>query len=129
MASTVIIYDPVLTAMSEPGGMVWKWAYQRSRKVERLAKTFAPKATGNMARQITSSYDKVPNGVVMYVESPAWYSIYPHEGTSPWVNPTKMRIPPGAGTKGGRPTYTYFRRGQRAKPFLTDALITVMRDL
>lgn len=129
MASTVIIYDPVLTAMSHPGGMVFKWAYQRNKKVERLAKLYAPKDTGNMARQITSSYQKVPNGVVMYVESPAKYSIYPHEGTQDYKHWKKMRIPPGVGTKGHRPVYTYFRRGQRAKPFLTDALRAVMGAL
>lgn len=129
MATTVIIYDPVLTAMSEPGGMVWKWARQRSRKVERLAKVYAPKRTGNMARQITSSFQKVPNGTVMYVESPAWYSVFPHDGTSPWVNHRKMKIPPGPGVKSKRTIYTYARAGQRSKPFLTDALITVMRDL
>jgi hypothetical protein len=123
----VVIYEPVLTAMSSPGGSVFKWAYQRRKRVERLAKLYAPKATGNMARQITSSYEKVPNGVIMYVTSPAWYSIYPHEGTAPYVHYKKMRIPPL--NKTGRPIYTYARAGQRAKPFLTQALDTVMADL
>lgn len=124
----VVVYDSVITAMSEPGGMVFKWAYQRRQKVERLAKTLAPKRTGHMASKISASYDKVPNGVVMYVTSPVHYSAWVHEGTRPFLSENKMFIPPNP-PFWPNASYVYFRRGQRAQPFLRQALEVVIHSL
>lgn len=139
----VFIYDSKITAMSHPGGMVWKWAYQRRKRVEHLAKVKAPKRTGRLARSISGDYNKVPNGVVMHVTATADYSIFVHEGTGHWVgrpdirskrmldrrgrSPAKMHLQPAWG---GHPEmWRATVRGQEPQPFLEDALDTVMRDL
>ena len=126
----VEVYDSKIEAMSAPGGMVFKWAYQRSRKIERLAKAAAPKRTGRLAASISSSYDKVPNGVIMRVSAGASYARYVHEGTyGPIVSPRgrKMFLHPAWG---GHPTmHKWAVNGQRPQPFLAEALHVVMRDL
>lgn len=135
MATThvdVIVYDSAITAMVYPGGLVWRWANQKSRRVATLAKANAPKRTGQMAASISSYYvrserDQVEVGVS--ADSPA---AWVHEGTA--RNGTGYIYPDGRflrlPAEAGHPV-TYLRRvrGQAAQPFLEDALEAVIRTL
>lgn len=142
----VVIYDGKIEAMTAPGGMVFRWAYQRRKRVERIAKQLCPKRSGNLRDSIEGEYTKVPNGVVMYVRAGGLttitqngrsYAEYVHEGTLDKIivaiPPTPyMVLRPGTSTLTGIAYGTRRRTqvaGQRPQPFLSQALYVVMQDL
>ncbi|HEU4911402.1 MAG TPA: hypothetical protein VFV76_05860, partial [Actinomycetes bacterium] len=131
----VVIYDGKIEAMTAPGGMVFKWAYQRRKRVERIAKQLCPVRSGNLRDSIEGEYTKVPNGVVMYVRAGGLstitqngrsYAVYVHEGTEGLItaHPPKpyMVLRPGISKKTGV-AYGRLRKkavaGQDAQPFLS----------
>jgi hypothetical protein len=130
MADVVVrIDDAKIFGMASPGGMVWRWAFQRRRRVERVAKGLAPVRTGRLRESISGSYDPAPpDQVIMKVTASASYARYVHEGTGRIFprHSKVLRIPAGNGyPKITRPSV----RGQRAQPFLSEALYIVMADL
>lgn len=142
----VIIYDGKIEAMTAPGGMVFKWAYQRRKRVERIARQLCPVRTGNLRDSIEGEYTKVPGGVVMYVRAGGLttitqngrsYSEYVHNGTHDKAIVPKppnqfMLLRPGISKKTGVAYGRVKKRrvgGQDPQPFLSQALYTVMRDL
>lgn len=110
--------------------MVWRWARQRAVRVERLAKANVHSRTGELARSIHVDYEVAPpKQTVMNVYADAEHGLYVHEGTHGPIYPTLgkyLKLPPwGAyGTVWAKSV-----RGQRANPFLADALDVVIRDL
>lgn len=130
----LVVYDGAIAAMSLPGGATWRWAYQRRRRIERTARQFAPSRSGQMKNSIFGYYEPArPNQIVMEVWCQSDHAIYVHEGTAspefPSIFPQTanfLSLPPY-----GR--YPHIRahsvRGQRANPFLANALTSVMRDL
>jgi hypothetical protein len=132
----VVIYESRITAWSMPGGMVYKWAYQKRVRLEALAKAGAPKRTGALAASVSGHYDKVPNGLMMSVSADAGYAAAVHEGTlGANIRPKNgeyMRLRPGTSKRTGRSYGFLYKkrvRGQRPQPFLADALDTVIRGL
>lgn len=131
----VVIYDTVITAMNLPGGMVWKWARQKSQRVSTTAKFLAPKRTGALARSVTSFYegssrDQTVVGVSAGGPS-APYAIYVVKGTGGHENyifpeGKAFKLPPSAGRVG---LYRAWVRGQEANDFLSEALEDVMATL
>lgn len=129
------VYDSAIHAMSDPGGIVFKWAYQRRSKVERLAKVNAPVRSGHLRNSISASYEHVPGGVVMDVSAKAPYAVYVHEGTAPhvigpssaprlvffWVKKGRTFV--------GRVGQTVNHPGTKPDPFLELALEEVMHEL
>jgi hypothetical protein len=53
----VVIYDSVVTAMSQPGGMVWKWANQKSQRTRTTARRMCPVRTGRLRSTVSSFYE------------------------------------------------------------------------
>jgi hypothetical protein len=126
----IYIYDGKIILMSQPGGQIWRWAYQRRGRVERLAKVNAPIRSGELARSIEASYEPAaPHDVVMEVAATADYALFVHEGTDGPIFPreSKRLFLPAWGPF--RQSFPRYVRGQRAQPFLADALREVMRDL
>lgn len=129
---TLVIYDSKIIAMSLPGGPVWRWARQRSKRVERLAKLNVGKRSGRTERSIEASYNagaSRPHDVVMEVSAGTEYALFHHEGTTGPITPVGSRfmvLPAWGPWPTLRATSV---RGQRANPFLFDALREVMRDL
>jgi hypothetical protein len=125
----IIIYDSVIASWSLPGGMTWRWARQRAVRIERLAKANVRSRTGELMRSISVEAEGArPNQVIMNVYAGAAHGLWVHEGTTGPITAGGrwMRLP----AWGPHPT-TYVKsvRGQRANPFLVDALRVVMADL
>lgn len=127
----LVIYDSAIAAMSLPGGQTWRWAFQRRRKVERLAKEFVPVRSGNLKRNIFGYYEPSrPNLIVMEVWCQSDHAIYVHEGTTGPILPQRGQYMTLKPAYNGFPVTKQRQvRGQRANPFLDNALQTVMRDL
>lgn len=128
----VVIYGSAITAMSLPGGMIFRWTARRIDEVEQIAQATAPKRTGRMAASITTDKRNIgrPRHVVMTVnaDSPA---AWVHEGTAGggagFIYPThsrKLHVQPAWG---GWPESLQDRvRGQRPQPWLANSLRAVM---
>lgn len=127
----IVIYDSAIAAMSLPGGSTWRWAFQRRRRVERLAKEFAPSRTGEMKRSIFGYYEPArPNQIVMEVWCQNDHAIYVHEGTTGPILPRDHKYMVLKPAYGPYPiSLQRSVRGQNAQPFLDNALQAVMRDL
>lgn len=138
------VNDRSITAMSLPGGDVWKYAYQRRRRIERRAKQLCPKRSGSLRASVTGFFFPAPiDHIQMQVLAGGHYAKYVHEGTGPQFGPRELHGHPGQGSKGRwRPgMQRAFQRkrwpggtktgvsGQHPTPFLSDALHEVMRDL
>jgi hypothetical protein len=125
----LIIYDTVIKSWSLPGGMTWRWARQRAVRIERLAKGNVHSRSGELAASISVDPEGArPNQVIMNVRAGAEHGLWVHEGTrGPITAGGKWMHLPAWGPHPA--TYAKSVRGQRANPFLSDALEVVMRDL
>ena len=86
--------------------------------------------TGELARSIRGYYEPAaPNQIIMEVHAETEYALYVHEGTTgPITSDTGERMfLPAWGPYTARRVHSV--RGQRANPFLADALREVMLDL
>jgi len=109
---------------------------RRMRQIIRLvaadARTNAPVDTGRMAQAIKEDpiVSEGPFRVIGGVTSHAPYSIYVHQGTAPHVirprNASALKF-----EAGGRTIFASSVRhpGTRPRPFLTNAVARVLRDL
>lgn len=121
---TVVVYDSRITAMSMPGGMVFRYTERLTESTVSYAKAFAPKRTGRMAGQIRKDVRPLRSGTVGRVRSPVPYSVYVHEGTGPFIYPKTGRYLsiPQSRYSTGRRKLRPFVRGQEANPFLVRAM-------
>ena len=102
------------------------------RQIAADARTNAPVDTGRMAQAIKEDpiESPTPFRVIGGVTSHAPYSIYVHQGTAPHVirprNASALKF-----EAGGRTIFASSVRhpGTRARPFLTNAAVRVLRDL
>lgn len=102
------------------------------RQIAADARTNAPVDTGRMAQAIKEDpiESPTPFRVIGGVTSHAPYSIYVHQGTAPHVirprNASALKF-----EAGGRTIFASSVRhpGTRARPFLTNAVARVLRDL
>jgi len=130
----LVIYDSRIAAMSLPGGQIWRFAYQRRTKVERLAKATAPVRTGDLRAGIYATYEpSKPKTVIMEVHSGARHSLWVHEGTAHagmgYIRPRSAKrliLPAGYGHRRHALKKV---RGQKPNPWLERSLVAVMRDL
>jgi len=130
----------VTASFSENGGelssQVNDILQRRMRQIIRLvaadARTNAPVDTGRMAQAIKEDPIESPSPfrVIGGVTSHAPYSIYVHQGTAPHVirprNASALKF-----EAGGRTIFASSVRhpGTRPRPFLTNAVARVLRDL
>lgn len=125
----VIVYDSVITAWSLPGGMTWRYARQKAQRTGTLGRAFAPKRSGQMAAGVESHYEgSTRDSVSMVVSAPA-PALWVHEGTQGPIRPTAgtyLRLKPGGGYG---VVYAKEVRGQRANPFLAEALDVVIASV
>lgn len=137
----VVIYDNRITAMNYPGGMIWRWAFQKSRRIERLAKLYAPKRTGRLAESVSSHYTgSSRDNTIMTVSAGgprAPHAIYVIKGTKDFQGRTRL----GRFAPRGYIYPTHSRalnlpwgprarvRGQAANDFLSRAMGDVIRTL
>jgi hypothetical protein len=148
----VVIYESKIRAMSTPGGMVWKWARSRARRIENLAKGIAPERTGKLTRSIEGKYvPGPPEHTFMDVTAHKRYATFVHEGTGGGVvgfrrfttargKHAPLKPTPGPGSHGrwrpgmanpwprGHKAGTFIA-GINADPFLEEALRSVMADI
>lgn len=128
-AMRVVIYDSAITAMTAPGGDVYRYAHRKGQRTTLLAKMNAPKRSGALVRGIRMDIRKTGRDrVVVRVRSQAAHSLFVHEGTTGPIyahNPRGLWVP--------RRKYGTSRRwresvnGQKANPFLTRAMDAEMR--
>jgi hypothetical protein len=134
----VVIYDSVVTAMSQPGGMVWKWARQKSIRTGNTARRMCPVRTGALRSTINSFYegstrDQVKVGVSAGGPQ-APYARFVIKGTGQRNIDRKIYRKDG-GPLGPLPwspyhgTHAQWVTGQDANDFLSDALEEVMATL
>jgi hypothetical protein len=134
----VVIYDTVVTAMSQPGGMVWKWARQKSVRTGNTARRMCPVRTGALRSTINSFYegstrDQVKVGVSAGGPD-APYAKFVIKGTGQRNIDRKIHRT-GGGPLGplppwpGHGTHVMWVTGQDANDFLSDALEEVMATL
>jgi hypothetical protein len=134
----VVIYDSVVTAMSQPGGVVWKWARQKATRTGNTARRYCPVRTGALRSTIDSFYegstrDQVKVGVSAGGPD-APYAKFVIKGTG--HNDFLRRIySDDGGPLGPLPfssyhgTHAMWVTGQDANDFLSDALEEVMATL
>lgn len=130
MASTgavrVVVYDTRIQGMSAPGGDVNNYVRRKTGLTAAVAQVNAPVRTGTLKRGIRTDVRTVRQGAVGRVRSTARHSTWVHEGTYGPILPHGdfLWVP---GRKGGtRRVKMPEVAGQRANPFLADALRTVM---
>lgn len=130
--------DVGIYGMTAPGGIVWKYAFQRARSVERLGKVYAPKRTGRLARTVKAKKEVAPPGhTIMTVWAETPYAASVHEGARPHLIGPRFpgnrlvfvwdKSPKGVFV--GRPGQQVSHPGQSAQPFLATALREVMSRL
>lgn len=148
MATTVtIIVVPNLfgiSAMTLPTGTIYKFATQRRRRIETLAKRICPERSGDMARSIEGRYKKDDLFAADWdVSANTHYARFVHEGTSGQSGGKRLAGEPGIGSHGRwhpgdviffeRHTWPEYTkkpiRGINSDPFLSDALESVMADI
>lgn len=140
----VVIYDSVITAMSQPGGMVWRWARQKSQRVATVARAECPVQTGKLRSTINSFYEgSTRDSTIVGVSAggpQAPYAKFVIKGTKNLAVFGKggvsqgriypqfgkaLRMPPdGQGS-----AFRAWSRGQAPNPFLQEALEQVMDTL
>ena len=135
----VVIYDTVVTAMSQPGGMVWKWARQKSTRTGNTARRYCPVRTGALRSTITSFYDGSTRDQVKVGVSAggpgAPYARFVIKGTGWPPGDRQIHAEPGQYFRikefgiNGRPLVTRAIRGQDPNDFLSRALEEVMATL
>jgi hypothetical protein len=140
----VVIYDDVITAMSQPGGMVWRWALQKSQRTKTTAKALCPVQTGRLRASITSFYEGATRDQVHVGVSAggpgAPYAKFVIKGTKNLAvfgraGESQGRIYPQWGkalhmpadSNGSR--FRAWSKGQAPNPFLQEALEIVMATL
>lgn len=128
-----------------PGGDVHEYAWRTGQEVNSLARVHAPSRTGALKRRIFVRRPvATPTSVKVRIECSAEYGLSVHNGTGPVTtskgNPMRLYIGVLYGTRepaswvGKMPTMgkvgnfnrtagkqVFFRKGQRANPFLTRA--------
>lgn len=128
--------NAVMSYMTEVNDLVWDVL----RTTRELAQLYVPKRTTNLMRSIRASRPK-PSGIYQSsgtCSASMGYALYVHDGVSGWISPKRgkyLTVPhvPGplsgsalkaAGGSGRGKLYFLAKeiRGQRAQPFLADAL-------
>jgi hypothetical protein len=135
----VVIYDSVVTAMSQPGGVVWRWARQKSTRTGNTARRMCPVRTGALRSTINSFYegstrDQVRVGVSAGGPQ-APYAKFVIKGTAMRFSDNRI-YPNGSLSLGPLPDSPYhagryraFVSGQDPNDFLSRALEEVMATL
>lgn len=122
----VVVYDTRIQGMNVPGGEVNNYVRRKVGLTAVLAQEKAPVRTGRLKAGIRTDVRTVRNGTVGRVRSTAKHSLWVHEGTTGpifgnagflWVPSSKY------GTRRVRRSEV---AGQRANPFLAEALDVVM---
>jgi hypothetical protein len=137
----LVVYDTRIETMAAPGGSIWEWVGDKCREVRAEAIAGAPMRTGYLKGSIRVDRRKLVRGCVGRVRATAYYASWVHDGTGYQWAPRELHGEPGPGSKGRwRPGMELqFKskrwpggslagvRGQKAQPFLKDALDLVMR--
>lgn len=126
------IYDSRIMALNAPTKPVGRYVAGKGRAIEGFAKANAPKRTGRLARSVEAQGVKWRgHRSSVEVVATARHARWVHEGTGPWIFPDSadyLSIPrfPSMGGMAVPRVHVLFVRGQRAQPFLADALHFVM---
>jgi len=124
----VVVYDSRITAMGAPGGDVYNYTKNKTRRTAAYAQGFAPIRSGRLRGGIRTDVRTLRNGTVGRVRSTARHSAWVHEGVDGLIYPHGdylwVPVSRGASKRRQRP----FVRGQDANPFLERALTAAMRD-
>ena len=132
----VTVFDAKMSEFTMPRGSVYKWTNSKGKKIRRRAAMEAPARTGRMARSLREHTTGGVRRSRTIVRAHVHYGIYVHEGTSGNFGFNKLRgatpgpksagvWSPGARNPWPRATKKGVQ-GQRANPFLTRAMFSVM---
>jgi hypothetical protein len=83
----VVVYDSRIQAMSAPGGQVFRYASEKTRRAAAFSKETAPKRTGHLAGTIRHDTRTVRNGAVGRVRVGAPYATFVIHGTPSPIYP------------------------------------------
>lgn len=124
MPVRVVIRDNAIARFHQPGGMVYRFTRKIGRNTSSLARKYVRTRTGELKRGIQDpEMDTGPNHTTATVRSLAPHTLYYHEGTrTPITRPGGGLMPIHNATRTAVIAYATSVRGQRAKPFLADAL-------
>ncbi len=134
MTFRVRVFDSRIAALHEPGGDIWNWSVGVKDEIVAGAKVICPKRTGQLAESIHGSVGANTLGTFINVSAEASYAGFVHEGTFTPILPrfaTYMKFRGYGPWTGGNatPPDGYWRlrsvQGQRAQPFLRDAMDAV----
>lgn len=131
MASVTVIIQlnekQIDRVLRSPRGLVARNMERRGRKVQRHARRNVNSRTGHLAGSIEVSWTSYYGAPGVEVGTGVFYAIMVHEGTGIY-GPTGQPIRARRGGylkfrgSGGNTVYAKSVRGQRANPFLRDAL-------
>jgi hypothetical protein len=127
------VFDSRIFAMYQsPTGSIHRWTSGITRQIEAVAIINCPTRTGHMATQHFHTVGSNQFGVFSYVGNHAAYSKFVHEGTA--GNGTGfivgrrrfMIVRPSPHSFYSKPTKRTEVRGQRAQPWIADAMDSVL---
>lgn len=127
MARSRVIFvpnQPGISSMNFPGGHVYRFTRRMGRNTSALGRRYAPSRTGEMVRGIDDPIvTPRPSGVDAFVWSTAGHTMFVHEGTrTPITRPNGGWMPIHNASRTAVLTFRKRVRGQRANPFLANAL-------
>lgn len=134
MAVHYRVHEAAVQSFNLPGQPVYEEVVWNTTKTTReLAILYAPKRTGKLAANIRASRPK-PTGIYTLassVSAAVGYAAYVHDGTTGPIYPngSYLKVPyrNGAKSKGKLFFFAESVAGQKANPFLADALKQAMR--
>ena len=124
----VVVYDSRISAMSLPGGDVYKYTKDKTTRAATYAQIFAPMRSGRLRASIRTDVRGLTSGTVGRVRATAWHSTWVHEGTGPLIYPDGDFLWVPVAKHATKRRRREFVRGQTANPFLERALDAAMRD-
>lgn len=140
----VDVYESVIDSYWQPGGLAVEYANEQAYDVANEARTLAPQRSGTLRAWIRArpSRSTGKRSVRSSVWSSAPHSLWVHEGTSTQYLSMGPRLIPAGGpqsvgiSRSRHPVPSHFStrlvkdkiEGQRANPFLRDALSTARQE-
>ena len=127
----VSVNSAAIESMFMPGGDVWAWGRDTGYEINAVARATAPSRTGHL--RSAHGMLQVPNGrtqVRTVVYNDADHARYVHDGTVGPIMSTRpggmMIVDPAPRSWFTRPTAVHEVRGQRAQPWLREAMEDVL---
>lgn len=124
----VVVYDSRLDAFTLPGGDVYRYTQEKTRRAAVYAQMFAPVRSGALKASIRTDVRGLTSSTVGRIRATARHAQWVHEGTDDIIYPEGEFLWVPVAKYATKRRKRDFVRGQRANPFLERALGAAMRD-